>query len=172
MLCSFSVQFIFFSEQRFYGKLFDIRFSYKHCNFSGFCPLVKMASKNVTRSIQIKHRDNQAYDTTAQTSVRSTQRLFSVKLPFRRSKLYCPKISFEKGKNVWLTIPPPKIFGFFLPLTFDLQSFLFFTFYYQDITIIFWKGSLKFRYRGKTFPMILTGPITVADVTQIQSLAK
>ena len=32
-------------------KLFDIRFSYKHCNFSRICLLVKMASKTVTRSI-------------------------------------------------------------------------------------------------------------------------
>ena len=32
-------------------KLFDIRFSYKHCNFSRVCLLVKMASKTVTRSI-------------------------------------------------------------------------------------------------------------------------
>ena len=32
-------------------KLFDIRFSYKHCNFSHICLLVKMASKTVTRSI-------------------------------------------------------------------------------------------------------------------------
>ena len=28
-------------------KLFDIRFSYKHCNFSPVCLLVKMASKTV-----------------------------------------------------------------------------------------------------------------------------
>ena len=32
-------------------KLFDIRFSYKHCNFSRICLLVKMTSKTVTRSI-------------------------------------------------------------------------------------------------------------------------
>ena len=32
-------------------KLFDIRFSYKHCNFSQVCLLVKVASKTVTRSI-------------------------------------------------------------------------------------------------------------------------
>ena len=32
-------------------KLLDIRFSYKHCNFSRVCLLVKMASKTVTRSI-------------------------------------------------------------------------------------------------------------------------
>ena len=35
-------------------KLFDIRFSYKHCNFSCVCLLVKMASKTVTRSIIVK----------------------------------------------------------------------------------------------------------------------
>ena len=33
-------------------KLFDIRFSYKHCNFSRVCLLVKMALKTVTRSIK------------------------------------------------------------------------------------------------------------------------
>ena len=32
-------------------KLFDIRFSYKHRNFSHVCLLTKMASKTVTRSI-------------------------------------------------------------------------------------------------------------------------
>ena len=32
-------------------KLFDIRFSYKHCNFSHICLLIKMALKPVTRSI-------------------------------------------------------------------------------------------------------------------------
>ena len=32
-------------------KLFDIRFSYKHGNFSHVCLLMKMASKTVTRSI-------------------------------------------------------------------------------------------------------------------------
>ena len=34
-------------------KLFDIRFSYKHYSFSHVCLLVKMASKNVTRSIEL-----------------------------------------------------------------------------------------------------------------------
>ena len=32
-------------------KLFDIRFSYKHCNFPRVCLLVEMVSKTVTRSI-------------------------------------------------------------------------------------------------------------------------
>ena len=32
-------------------KLFDIKFSCKHCNFLRVCLLVKMASKTVTRSI-------------------------------------------------------------------------------------------------------------------------
>ena len=32
-------------------KLFDTRFSYKHCNFLRVCLLFKMASKTVTRSI-------------------------------------------------------------------------------------------------------------------------
>ena len=35
-------------------KLFDIRFSYKHCNFSHGCLLVKMASKTVIRPIELK----------------------------------------------------------------------------------------------------------------------
>ena len=38
-------------------KLFDIRFSYKHCNFSHICLLVKMASKTVTRSILENYRE-------------------------------------------------------------------------------------------------------------------
>ena len=32
-------------------QLFDIRLSYKHCNLSHVCLLVKMASKTLTRSI-------------------------------------------------------------------------------------------------------------------------
>ena len=39
-------------QQTHFRKLFDIRFSYKHCNFSRVCPLVKMASKSETRSIR------------------------------------------------------------------------------------------------------------------------
>ena len=38
-------------------KLFDIRFSYKHCNFSRDCLLVKMASKTLTRSIVHQEQD-------------------------------------------------------------------------------------------------------------------
>ena len=34
--------------------LFYTRFSYKHCNFSHVCLLVKMTSKTVTRSIGLK----------------------------------------------------------------------------------------------------------------------
>ena len=41
----------FFQNGRSTRKLFDIRFSYNHCNFSRVCLLVKMASKTVTRSI-------------------------------------------------------------------------------------------------------------------------
>ena len=41
----------YFFRRAVLRKLFDIRFSYKHCNFSGVCLLVKMASKTVTRSI-------------------------------------------------------------------------------------------------------------------------
>ena len=40
LLCSFSLQVIFFSEQPFLWKLFDIRFSYRHCTFSRVCLLV------------------------------------------------------------------------------------------------------------------------------------
>ena len=40
----------FFFRTAVLRKLFDIRFSYKHCNFSPVCLLVKMASKTVTRS--------------------------------------------------------------------------------------------------------------------------
>ena len=51
LFCSFSLQVIFFSRTAVLRKLFSIRFSYKHCNFSHVCLLVKMASKTVTRSI-------------------------------------------------------------------------------------------------------------------------
>ena len=40
----------FFQNNRF-TELLGIRFSYKHCNFSHVCLLVKMASKIVTRPI-------------------------------------------------------------------------------------------------------------------------
>ena len=58
LLRSFSLQLTFFQNSRFTEtrrKLFDIRFSYKHCNFSHVCLLVKIASKTVTRSI---HKNN------------------------------------------------------------------------------------------------------------------
>ena len=42
---------LFFFRTAVFRKLFDIRFSYKHCNFSHICLLVKMASKTMTRSI-------------------------------------------------------------------------------------------------------------------------
>ena len=38
-------------------KLFDLRFSYKHCNFSRVCLLVMMVSKTVTRS-NVFHSSN------------------------------------------------------------------------------------------------------------------
>ena len=46
---------IFFFRIAILRKLFDIRFSYKHCNFSRVCLLVKMASKTVTRSIRLSY---------------------------------------------------------------------------------------------------------------------
>ena len=57
LLCGLSLQFIFFFRTGvFKTKLFDIRFSYKRCNFSRGCLLVKMASKTVTRSIRPSNR--------------------------------------------------------------------------------------------------------------------
>ena len=41
----------FFFRTAVLRKLFDIRFSCKHCNFSSVSVLVKMASKTLTRSI-------------------------------------------------------------------------------------------------------------------------
>ena len=43
----------YFFQNSCFRKLFDIRFSYKHCNFSHICLLVKMAFKTVTRSIVV-----------------------------------------------------------------------------------------------------------------------
>ena len=51
LLCSFSLQLIFLFRTVVLRKLFDIRFSYKHCNFSRRCLLVKMTSKTVIRPI-------------------------------------------------------------------------------------------------------------------------
>ena len=51
LLCSFSLQVIFMVRTAVLRKLFDIRFSYKHCNFSRVCLFVKMASKTATRSM-------------------------------------------------------------------------------------------------------------------------
>ena len=48
LLCSLSLQLIFFFKTAVLRKLFEIRFSYKHCNFSHVCLVVKMASKTVT----------------------------------------------------------------------------------------------------------------------------
>ena len=45
------MQIIFFFRTAVLRKLFEIRFSYKHCNFWRVCLLFKMASKTVTRSI-------------------------------------------------------------------------------------------------------------------------
>ena len=39
-------------------KLFDFRFSHKHCNFARLCLLFKTASKTVTRSIPFMHEVN------------------------------------------------------------------------------------------------------------------
>ena len=49
LLLSFTIDILF--RTAILWKLFDIRFSYNHCNFSCVCLLVKMASKTVTRSI-------------------------------------------------------------------------------------------------------------------------
>ena len=50
LLCSFSTIDVFFRTAVLW-KLFNIRFSYKHCNFSHVCLLIKMVWKTVTRSI-------------------------------------------------------------------------------------------------------------------------
>ena len=63
LLCSFSLQLIFFFRKADLRKVFDIRFSYKHCNFSHVCLLVKMASKTVTRSI---HKQDASFEGTLQ----------------------------------------------------------------------------------------------------------
>ena len=63
-----SVYNLYFFRTAVLRKLFDIRFSYKHCNFSRVCLLVEIASKSVTRSITRRafqfsfHLDWQIYD--------------------------------------------------------------------------------------------------------------
>ena len=53
MQCSFSLQFIFFSEQPFYGNYSTLD-SHTNTNFSRACLLVKMASKTVIKPIYFK----------------------------------------------------------------------------------------------------------------------
>ena len=51
LYCVALVKILFFFRTVVLRILFDITFSYNHCNFSRVCLLVKMASKTVTRSI-------------------------------------------------------------------------------------------------------------------------
>ena len=53
LLCSFSTIDVFFRTAVLW-KLFDIRFSYKHCNFSHVCLLIKMVWKTVTIKVYCK----------------------------------------------------------------------------------------------------------------------
>ena len=46
------MSFKYFFRTAFLRKFFHLRFSYKHCNFSAVCLLVKMASKTMTRSLR------------------------------------------------------------------------------------------------------------------------
>ena len=65
-----------------------------------FCQLwnINLSLKCSWKGIQIKHRANQAYDTTLQTSVRGTEQLFSVKLPLEGANYIAQKfLKFEKG---------------------------------------------------------------------------
>ena len=48
----------FFFRTAVLRKLFDISFSYNHCNFSRVCLLVKMALKTMTRSITVYFDSN------------------------------------------------------------------------------------------------------------------
>ena len=47
----FVLFFFFFSEQAVLRKFLDIRFLFKHCNFSRCCLLFKMASKTLMRLV-------------------------------------------------------------------------------------------------------------------------
>ena len=51
---NFSLHFTVFFKTDVLRKLFDIGFSYKHCNFTPTCLLVKMASKAVIRPINTR----------------------------------------------------------------------------------------------------------------------
>ena len=50
----FSLQYSFFFQKSCFQKLFDIRFSFKHCNFACGCLLVNMVSKTMIRPIVVK----------------------------------------------------------------------------------------------------------------------
>ena len=71
--------------QPFLGKLFDIRFSYKHCNFSRACLLVMMASKTVTGSMEAfrsKTRARKAVCVRTDDALRFSEHSFSPKVVF------------------------------------------------------------------------------------------
>ena len=48
----FSYICLFFFRTAILWKLFDIRFSYNHSNFSSVCLFIRMSSKTVTRSVR------------------------------------------------------------------------------------------------------------------------
>ena len=66
-------------------KLFEIRFSYKHCNFARVCLLGKMASKTVTRSIIRLKIEGE----TVNTSETVYKKIGGIKLKFSW-ELICP----------------------------------------------------------------------------------
>ena len=89
---------IFFFRTFVLRKLFDIRFSYKHCNFSRACLLVKVASITVTRSI-ISIFDGIAIAipgaSTVETGAVLSWDMIALVLTFSDNAVYPPKSTSE-----------------------------------------------------------------------------
>ena len=84
-------------------KLFDIRFSYKHCNFSHVCLLVKMASKTVTRSLNVQR----SYQKFARTCIlRCTQYVFTTFFSDSKPRIYRPLIKYQDyfPEQMWFSM--------------------------------------------------------------------
>ena len=83
-------------------KLFDIRFSNKHCNFSHVCLLVKMASKTVTRSIRPRVYDKDGLDTFFffKRLLSAVQKQMSGKVDLAISIYFCGFSSLEKTPRI------------------------------------------------------------------------
>ena len=127
MLCSFSLQFIFFSEQLFYGNIIEHRFSHKHCNFWHVCQLMKMVSKTVMRPIIHVYKGEQ---------------------PFPLKTAFCIMESLCIGLLVWVLhflISPKALNGIVasIRILLSLTPILLFLFGASQFHIFYWSKTIN-----------------------------